>query len=77
MEIYRYKVVCWDECKKDEFTTYGIVAGETPEDAFQKVYRNYFDILMTVAIEFDEPNGGIKEMGLEEVKDVWEHMGEF
>lgn len=77
MEIYRYKAVCWDEDDKKEFTTYGVVASETPADAFQKVYNHYFDILMTIAIEFDEPNGGIKEMGLEDVKEVWEQMGEF
>lgn len=77
MEIYRYKAICWDETAKNEFTVYGVAAGETPADAFQRVYDNYFDIVMNISIEFDEPNNGVKEIGLEDTKEIWEKMGEF
>lgn len=77
MELYRYKAILWDETAKNEFEVYGIAAGETPADAFQRVYDHYFDIVMSINIEFDEPNGGVKEIGLKDTKEIWEKMGEF
>ncbi len=77
MELYRYKATLWDETGNNEYEVYGVVAGETPADAFQRIYNHYFDILISINVEFDEPNGGIKEMGLEDTKEIWERMGEY
>lgn len=78
MEMYRYKVVYWDNDKKANLPSYGLVAAENHGEAFQKVYNYYFDNVLTISIEFDEPNDGIVEFGSNEIAEkVWRQIGEY
>lgn len=78
MELYRYKATLWDETAKNEVTVYGVAAGETPADAFQRIYDHYFDMVMNINIEFDEVNNGVIEFGFDEnAEKAWKQIGEY
>lgn len=78
MKMYRYKVVYWDNDKKANLPSYGLVAAEKLEEACQKVYNYYSDNVLTINIEFDGPNDGIVEFGSNEIAEkVWRQIGEY
>lgn len=67
--LFRYEVEVYNENKVECETKIGFVYGEDYVEAVKRVYKQYFDIILSIKLHFDEENEGVVELFTEDLKD--------